>query len=547
MVSGPVTAYSRAGRNRRNSRLLAAAFVLLMCLPAAFLVWYAGNILFLFVVLLLGRQVLESPDPFLIFLAALMAGMVGAIWIRALRVRSSLAERTGAVPTSRQPVLRRLENLAIAAGIPTPALYVLESRQPNAFATGLPTDGATVVITDGLLEAIGERDRELDGVLAHELAHICNEDTRLDSVLAAIIRTVRFPTPLYWIFTVGYLSALASILMTPLGLIDAVEMWREMLAAPDANDGSLPPRGVYVVLFWVNVLGPIPFILWPAIARFVQSHVARQREFLADAEAATLTRDPIGLARALATISAERYEALSSWPEALRIPFIRPRGSEIARQIGIEHLCIVLNHRGLFDAFFPTHPNPRDRIAALESMAPPECEVTAEAVAAPTAAPAAAQEATKEARAHEAARKTGLPVEPFLRGLAVGGLLQAYPFLMLALELVGSPSDVDRYGFLPPLLPFGLGGMIAAFVANRRNGGRLWWPVVLMLLVGNYLPALLNSGGWIPNSIGGFVLAYVVSLSEPAAGAALGAMARSDLLILLNRFLNGRGRKSQPP
>ena len=415
MVSGPVTSYTRAERNRRNSRLLVAAFALFMSLPAAFLVWYAGNILFLFVVLLLGRQVLESPYPFLVFLAALMAGMAGAIWIRALRIRSSLAERTGAVPTSQQPLLRRLENLAIAAGIPTPALYVLESRQPNAFATGLPTDGATVVVTDGLLDAVGERNRELDGVLAHELAHICNEDTRLDSVLAAIIRTVRFPAPLYWIFAVAYVSVVANILMTPQGLSDVLETWREMLAVPAAHDGFLPPRPVYLALFWVNVLGPIPFILWPAVARFVQSHVSRQREFLADAEAATLTRDPIGLARALATISAERYEALSSWPEALRIPFIRPSGTDIARQIGIEHLCIVLNRRGLFDYFFPTHPDIRDRIAALESMAPPECGMTAEAVAPP--APAAVQEATREARAPEAVHETGLPVEPFLRGL----------------------------------------------------------------------------------------------------------------------------------
>jgi heat shock protein HtpX len=376
MVSGPVTSYTRAERNRRNSRLLVAAFALFMSLPAAFLVWYAGNILFLFVVLLLGRQVLDSPYPFLIFLAALMAGMAGAIWIRALRVGSSLAERIGAVPTSQQPLLHRLENLAIAAGIPTPALYVLESRQPNAFATGLPTDGATVVVTDGLLEAVGERNRELDGILAHELAHICNEDTRLDSVLAAIIRTVRFPAPLYWIFAVAYVSVVASILMTPAGLSDVLEMWRGMFAA---RDEFLPARPVYLALFWVNVLGPIPFILWPAVARFIQSHISRQREFLADAEAATLTRDPIGLARALATISAERYEALSSWPEALRIPFIMPRDTDIAHQIGIEHLCIVLNRRGLFDYFFPTHPDPRDRIAALESMAPPECEVTAEA------------------------------------------------------------------------------------------------------------------------------------------------------------------------
>src|SRR6185503_4221049 len=89
---------------------------------------------------------------------------------------------------------RAVENLSIAAGLPTPKVYVIESREPNAFAVGLDPEHAAVVVTRGLLGLLDPRG--LYGVIAHELSHIGNQDSRLNTVLAAVLAVLQLPLAL---------------------------------------------------------------------------------------------------------------------------------------------------------------------------------------------------------------------------------------------------------------------------------------------------------------------------------------------------------------
>lgn len=212
------------------------------------------------------------------------------------------------------------ENLAIAGGLPKPRLYVIEDTAMNAFATGRDPKHAVVVATTGILSQL-ER-RELEGVIAHELSHIKNFDTRLMAVVAVLVGTVAF---------------LADMFMRSL--------WWGGHRDRD-ND-----RGLGGVLLLVGV---VLALVSPIVASLIKLAASRNREYLADATGAKLTRYPEGLARALEKLGRDK-EVLEAATNATA------------------HLYITNPFKGKnFGAWFAnafnTHPPLSDRIKRLRAM-----------------------------------------------------------------------------------------------------------------------------------------------------------------------------------
>ena len=165
------------------------------------------------------------------------------------------------------PELYRLvENLCITAGLPLPKIYIIPEKQPNAFATGRNPKHAVIAVTQGLLEKL-ER-TELEGVIAHELSHIGNKDILIQSMVVVLVGVVVILTDLFFRIT----------------------FW----------SGGRRDKGNNAI-FLLIALGLA--ILAPIFAQLIKLAISRKREFLADAQAALLTRYPEGLARALKKIS----------------------------------------------------------------------------------------------------------------------------------------------------------------------------------------------------------------------------------------------------
>lgn len=212
------------------------------------------------------------------------------------------------------------ENLSIAGGIPKPRLYVIEDTAMNAFATGRDPEHAVVVATTGILSQL-ER-RELEGVIAHELSHIKNFDTRLMAVVAVLVGTVAF---------------LADMFMRSL--------WWGGHRDRD-ND-----RGLGGILILVGI---VLALVSPIIASLIKLAASRNREYLADASGAKLTRYPEGLARALEKLGRDK-EVLEAATNATA------------------HLYITNPFKGKnfgawFASAFNTHPPLEDRIKRLRAM-----------------------------------------------------------------------------------------------------------------------------------------------------------------------------------
>jgi heat shock protein HtpX len=226
---------------------------------------------------------------------------------------------SGAKPISKKqaPELYRLvENLTIAAGLPMPSIYIIQDASPNAFATGRNPKNAAVAVTTGLLERL-EKD-ELEGVLAHELAHVGNYDIRLMSVVTALVSIVSIISDFF--FNIS-------------------------LFGGDDDDGWNPIS---------LAIGIAVAILAPLIAGVIQLAISRRREYLADASGAMLTRYPEGLAKALAKISKAEPMARTSTATA-HLYIANPLGGSGGISSAVARL-------------FSTHPPIEDRIRRLRDM-----------------------------------------------------------------------------------------------------------------------------------------------------------------------------------
>jgi heat shock protein HtpX len=178
-----------------------------------------------------------------------------------------------AVPDGEEKVLRDVvETLALGLGIPTPKLYVIEEPAPNAFATGRDPKHASVAVTRGLLEQMDRS--ELEGVIAHELSHVGNRDIRVMLLVTVLV---------------GSVALLSDVML------------RSLWWGGRSRDRDRGNAGAVLLL-----VGLVLAILTPVIATLIQLAVSRQREYLADASGAFLTRYPEGLANALRKIAADQ-------------------------------------------------------------------------------------------------------------------------------------------------------------------------------------------------------------------------------------------------
>lgn len=175
---------------------------------------------------------------------------------------------------SRHPhLVNVVEGLAIAAGLPVPRICVIDDSAPNAFATGRDPAHAVICVTTGLMEKLDRA--ELEGVVAHEMAHIRNYDIRLVTLASVLV---------------GATALLSDWMLRSMRW----GMWRG--ARGGGRNNPLTILGLVAVLL---------AILAPVAAQLLRFAVSRQREFLADADAALLTRYPEGLARALEKLAAD--------------------------------------------------------------------------------------------------------------------------------------------------------------------------------------------------------------------------------------------------
>jgi heat shock protein HtpX len=264
-------------------------------------------------------------------------------------------------------LVRVVENLCIPAGLPCPAIHLIESPAPNALATGSNPEQASLVITRGLLKLLDQR--ELEGVIAHELSHIGNYDTRLTTMLAALVGIACFPVTgceaavrLFYDDTVRDYGDLVThyVPQLPLPFL-TVGVW--LLSRSYWVLGVLPqllPQSVSP--FWVSVtLTATPFyalVLSPMIALLIRRALSHERDLLADADAVRLTLDPEGLVLALTKVSAAQARP-------------RPDRSRGAVGEGCLHLYFVdplESNPSLLRDIFPSHPRLLERIQLLARM-----------------------------------------------------------------------------------------------------------------------------------------------------------------------------------
>ncbi len=223
----------------------------------------------------------------------------------------------GAEPVTRASAPELYEmvgRLSANAGIPTPRVFIVRSDQPNAFATGRNPENAAVAATTGILRAL-DRD-ELEGVIAHELAHIKNRDTLTMTVAATVA---------------GAISMLAQF-----GFL--------LGGSSDRERNPLGPFGVLLAVIFA-----------PMAAMLIQMTISRTREYSADRDGALISGNPLGLASALRKIAAHAHEIVM--PSAERNPTSAP--------------LFIINplHGGRMDSLFSTHPKTENRIRALEALA----------------------------------------------------------------------------------------------------------------------------------------------------------------------------------
>ena len=284
--------YEQQTSNRRKTWLIMVAFVVFLLILGlgfdAFYVGAAGGYVPIGSVAALGVGSVSA-------LASYYNGDRAVLAATAARPIDEVAAGAGEADKLK---FRQLDNIvdemAIAAGLPRPRVYVVPDADPNAFATGRGPEHASIAVTRGLLDTLDRE--ELQGVVAHEMSHVRNLDIRVMTVVAALVGAI------------ALLSDWARRGM----------MWGGGSRRRDSGreSGASGAGGVVAIVFLVIWL--VAIMLAPLVAQMLAMMVSRRREYLADASGAELTRNPLGLAHAL-----EKIEGAAR----------RPRRSSAARPI----------------------------------------------------------------------------------------------------------------------------------------------------------------------------------------------------------------------
>ncbi len=275
-----------------------AVFLVMIIAIGYFIAWYMNNPAILFVAVIFSLVMNITAYWFSDKIALASVGAKEADSVQYLELH------------------RILENLAITAGLPKPRLYIIEDQAPNAFAAGRNAKHAVVAVTTGLLARLDRT--ELEGVIAHELAHIGNRDILVMTVAVVLA---------------GFVAIIADIFL------------RISFFGGDNRENKNP-----ILL----VAGIVAIVLAPIAAQLIQLAISRKREFLADASGALLTRYPDGLASALQKISSYAAPMQRANHATAHLFISNPFGA---------------NDAGKFiGKLFATHPPVEERIAALTHM-----------------------------------------------------------------------------------------------------------------------------------------------------------------------------------
>ncbi len=310
------TFYNQIAANKRNSFLMAALVVVVLGLLGFAIGW----------------AVFGDPSGGVIALVAAigLGGLAGVGTYFAGDTLVLTVSGAKEVDENQAPqLLNVVREMAIAANVPMPKVYLIDDTAPNAFATGRDPAHASVAVTTGLLEKLDRE--ELQGVIGHELSHVRNLDIRFSLVVGVMVGAIAILADFYLRFT----------------------FWGGGRGSRDRDSGG-GGGGAQIIIFVVAI---VLAILAPIISRFIQLAVSRQREYLADASAVELTRNPYGLERALAKISGD--------PEVL----------EVANR-GTQHMYFtnpIKKFEQRSSGLMSTHPAIIDRINRLRALtgAPP--------------------------------------------------------------------------------------------------------------------------------------------------------------------------------
>jgi len=301
--------YAQVSANKRNSLLLAVVITALLA-ALGFAIGYAVS---------------GSPTGgvFAIALAIAVGAVSGvATYFSGDKLVLAVSGAREISEADAPQLMNVVREMAIAANVPMPRVHVIEDTAPNAFATGRDPSHASIAITIGLLEKLDRE--ELQGVIGHELSHVRNLDIRFSVVVGVMVENIAILADFFLRFT----------------------FWGGVSGRRSSREGGNSAQAVIMVVAIVLA------ILAPLISRFIQLAVSRQREYLADASAVELTRNPYGLERALAKISGD--------PEVL----------EVANR-GTQHMYFT-NPIKKFEArssgLMSTHPPILDRINRLREL-----------------------------------------------------------------------------------------------------------------------------------------------------------------------------------
>lgn len=280
-------------------------------------------LVFVLLVALIGYVFGQATDwGYLGLAAALVVAFVmswGSYWFSD-RIVLSMSRARPVDRTIEPYLVNTLEGLAIAGGVPVPRAYVIDDPAPNAFATGRNPENAAIAVTTGLVQMMNRQ--ELEGVIAHELSHIKNYDTLLQTLAAVLAGSVTLISE--WMLR---------------------SFWWGGGRRRDNEGGQLGAIMLVVAL--------VLAVLSPLAASLIQLALSRKREYLADASAAMLTRYPPGLASALRKIGADQNQLRSANKATESLYIANPLKAQRA---------------GGMNALFNTHPPLEDRIARLEAM-----------------------------------------------------------------------------------------------------------------------------------------------------------------------------------
>jgi len=296
--------------------------------------WKSFLMLFLFIVFVVGMGYViglawgGTTHPVFGFVGLGVAGIVaiGMGFASYYKSDSVALSVSGARPIGDDPQFIRyrntVEGIAIAAGVPTPRIYVIDDVAPNAFATGRNPQNSAIAATTGLLDMMN--DQELEGVIAHEMSHVKNYDILFLSMTIVLV---------------GIVVMLSDIFL------------RTFWFSDNDSDSDSGEAGLILI-----VIGIALAIIAPIIAQLIKLAIGRKREFLADANGALLTRYPLGLSSALEKIGGDDHR-------------MRRANKAMAHLYIAQPLNLRSGKGSRMNRMFDTHPPIEERVARLNRMA----------------------------------------------------------------------------------------------------------------------------------------------------------------------------------